>query len=37
MSCVFAKIDENNVVLAVVHMDDHICPTEAEGQAHLEA
>jgi len=37
MSCVFAKIDENNVVLAVVHMDESVCPTEAEGQAHLEA
>lgn len=37
MSCYYAKIDENNIVLFVTHIGDEInCPTEAEAQAYLE-
>ena len=32
----FAKIDENNIVLRVDHVEDDIATDEAAGQAHLE-
>lgn len=32
----FAKIDENNIVLRVDHVEDNIATDEAAGQAHLE-
>jgi hypothetical protein len=31
----FAKIDDNNIVLRVDHVDDSIATSEAAGQAHL--
>ena len=32
----FAKIDENNIVLRIDHVEDDIATDEAAGQAHLE-